>query len=990
MRRSWKRRPKHTTASGSCSTRSPPVTRNSDCRRRATRKWAAASAATPRALRLLGRLLRIHDLEELIGPPRAVPEGLIQEQLASDLERSLLGKARQGLSNAADQLLRELAILPEPASVELIRAVGGHIGEVGALLRELQERFLVEQQRALRHVHPVAREVELPGLVRDSVIYCSANLRAGQWYAARLTAAAHAPINHASIALNLAGARYHLLAAGAHAELRVALETIRPYIKSRFGWHARLPSTAAERDAQISFLELFVVEPGDPAIDFHLARLLRLRGQGDDLAQALQHAKRATVDQDFSHPWVLRVQLAYANEGPEAAVAHGREALKAVAPAKNLVSVYQVVGAALNDAGRDQDAIELCFQGAMIPSINNPHRLIEEALAFAAAMPTSAALKRVRAFAEGRESLKFQAALADILLDEYAGEWRRGAEQARIARRQNSAYLHFALHEAFCWLGADEPDEAQRALDNFVRRFRFEARNSNTWLAAVVAAQCGETERARDLAETYIEGPSPTSLVALKELLLREWDTRVQTLGEPNPALTFPILPPSLSGLTTLVIRTQHGLPILPQHSAAANVAEAPSARLSVLAVGTEWTSEQGGLSTFNRQLCCALAEAGVAVACIAINPSTSEVHQAKKFGVRLVPARVTPGVDEREWLARRPAELGGDYSPDFIIGHGRITGPAALRLAEDSFSNAKRLHFVHMAPDEIEWHKLDREASAGLRAEDRTRQELDLGQGAYRVVAVGPRLHDRYARDLHPLGVTAPIRFDPGFDAPESGEPGPPPGAPWKVLLLGRAEDHVLKGVDLAARALGRVAQARDKALATIEFVIRGAKPEDVDGLRRNVMEWAEAPRLQVVVRPYTAEEATLDQDMRSSSLVLMPSRREGFGLVGLEAILTGTPTLVSSSSGLAKLLKEILQPEQAARVIIETTGDEGGGLEADLVEWERAIDALLRDREAAFRRAVELRELLRTRCTWRTSIEALLAALTHKPGMGESGPPR
>ena len=163
---------------------------------------------------------------------------------------------------------------------------------------------------------------------------------------------------------------------------------------------------------------------------------------------------------------------------------------------------------------------------------------------------------------------------------------------------------------------------------------------------------------------------------------------------------------------------------------------------------------------------------------------------------------RVAREKTPREWLARRPTELGEGYAPDFIIGHGRITGPAALRLAEDSFPGAKRLHFVHMAPDEIEWHKLDREIPAGLRAEDRTRQELELGKTAYRVVAVGPRLHDRYSRELHPFPCAAPIRFDPGSDAEDEAARSSPPG-PWKVLLLGRAEDYPLKGVDLAARAL-------------------------------------------------------------------------------------------------------------------------------------------------------------------------------------------
>lgn len=930
----------------------------------------------PRALRLLGHMLRFYDIDELIGPPRAIPEGLSQEELAHSIERSLLAKAQEGLSNAAHELLRELAVLTEFAPMGLIEAIGGHLGDVGPLLRELQDRFLLEQRRGLRQAHPVVREVELPRLLRDDKLYRSANLNAGRWYAARLTAAAHSADDRALFAGDLAGARYHLVAAGAHIELHAAFNAIRPYIERRFNWTGRPPASAAERDAQISLLELFLEKPGAPSVEYHLARLLQARREGDDLTRALTHAERASLGQKVSPPWVLRLQLEYRLHGPEAPVALGAEAIGAVDPAEYPVSVYQILATALSHAGRAADALELCLSGAD-RGLTNSYHLVEGALAFAAAMPTIMTLQRVRKWIGEREGFAPQLALADVLHEEYCDDWRGGAERAHIARRRHPNYLYLAHHESLCWLGANMPNEAQKALDSFPYSMRFRARNPSVWLAALVALRSGETARGRDLAAMYFNRPVPSSSTSIEGMLLLDWDTRVQTLGEANPALNFPILPPSLSGLTAPIGRPQHGPPVLPQHAAARSSAERTTPdRLCILAIGTEWASGQGGLSTFNRMLCCALADADVDISCLVINANAAEIEEAGRSGVRLITARRTTGVDQREWLARRPSELGADYAPDFIIGHGRITGPAALRLAEDSFPGAKRLHFVHMAPDEIEWHKLDRETPAGLRAEDRTRQELDLGSTAYRVVAVGPRLHGRYARDLHPFCVPAPIRFDPGFDADGPEPAGPPPGGPWKVLLLGRAEDYPLKGIDLAARALGRVVQARDKELPAIEFVVRGAKPEDVDALREKLMDWAASPRLQIVVRAYSAEEETLDQDLRTSSLVLMPSRREGFGLVGLEAIVAGAPVLISNSSGLAQMLGETLSSAQAARIIVETNGDEIR-VEADVQEWERAIGGTLRNIEAAFREAADLRDALGARHTWRASVESLLSSL-------------
>lgn len=929
----------------------------------------------PRALRLLGHMLRFYDLEELIGPARAISEGLNTEDLVNTLEHSLLAKAREGLSNAAHELLRRLAVLTEFAPMNLIEAMGAQLGNVESLLRQMHDRFLIEQRKGLRRVHPIVREVELPRLMREEKLYCSANRLAGKWYSDQVVENPNGG-NEAALATNLASAHYHLTAANAHAELTTVLDSIRPYIERRFNWSARTPSSATDLNAQISLLEVFLKTPGFAAVEFHLGRLLQSRSQGDDLRKALNHAKRACVGQTFSHPWVLRLQIEYQLNGADAAVAVGREAIKTVDPAKSLFAVYQIVAAALSHAGEVAEAVQLCMEGAE-HALHEGYRLIEEALFYAAAMPTAKELERIRDWISQREGFENKMALLDVLLDEHKGDWRGAAERARIERRRYPSFVHLALHEALCLLGANAPDEAQDALDRFPGGVRFSTRIAATWLAALVALRAGDVARGQSLTAIYLAAPAPASPSVLERMLIREWDTRVRTLGEANPALNFPILPPTLSGLSAPVIRPQHGPPVLPHYSSAALPEEqALSDKLRFLIIGTEWASGQGGLSTFNRQLCLALAAYGVEVACVVINASVEEIGQAAQLGVRLIAAKRTTGVEEREWLARRPTELGAGYTPDFIVGHGRITGPAALRLSEDSYPAAKRLHFVHMAPDEIEWHKLDREAPAGVRAEDRTRQELELGRVAHRVVAVGPRLYGRYARDLQPFKVPPPIRFDPGFDARENTlVSGPPPG-PWKVLLLGRAEDYLLKGIDLAARALGRIAQARHQEWPEIELVVRGAKPADLDSLRQQLLKWAASPRLQVVVRAFTSDEETLDHDVGTASLVLMPSRREGFGLVALEAIVAGAPVLVSSRSGVAQLLRETLNSEHAARVIVETTGDEVRP-ETDVQEWERAIDGLLRDRDAAFRRAAELRDTLSARYSWRASVNFLLSSL-------------
>jgi glycosyltransferase involved in cell wall biosynthesis len=348
--------------------------------------------------------------------------------------------------------------------------------------------------------------------------------------------------------------------------------------------------------------------------------------------------------------------------------------------------------------------------------------------------------------------------------------------------------------------------------------------------------------------------------------------------------------------------------------SKAARSSEA-EARYRILAIATEWSSIHGGLSTFNRQLCCALTSAGARVVCVVLKATAEERLDAEHNGVFLAESPISPGTSELFALAAKPA-LPEGFAPNIIIGHARVTGPVAQRLHDDHFSTAIRLHFVHMAPDEIEWDKLDRADDAGERAEERTELELHLARTADLVVAVGPRLHLRLQNDLYPYNIH-PLRIDPGFDAQNIDDSPQVPTGLWRILLFGRMEDAYPKGLDLAARAVGLAVERRRVRTDEIEFVVRGAPVGSTAELRQNIQEQSALPSLNVVVRPYSTHAERLAADLRRASLVLMPSRREGFGLVGVEAIVTGTPVLISESSGLGVLLREILSPDDAGRVV-------------------------------------------------------------------------
>ncbi|TJZ45384.1 glycosyltransferase [Streptomyces piniterrae] len=410
--------------------------------------------------------------------------------------------------------------------------------------------------------------------------------------------------------------------------------------------------------------------------------------------------------------------------------------------------------------------------------------------------------------------------------------------------------------------------------------------------------------------------------------------------------------------------------------SASGAPSEAPAARageprpVTVLVVATEWWSAHGGLSTFNRDLCRALAAAGAQVYCAVLAASQEEIDEAEVANVSLLCRPSAAGVPEYVRLTRRP-QLPEGTVPDLVIGHSRITGPAAEMLVSDFFPQARRLHFIHMAPDEIEWHKLDRDDDAALRAEGRTEEERRLGTGAHRVVTVGPRLHHRFLNELFGAGVSAPLQIDPGFDTADAKPRTPPAGGPLKVLLVGRTEDYELKGLDLAARACGQVATWREKAqVPAIGLLVRGAPSGTGTEQRKQLRTWSGHPKMEIVVREYSSDEERLTADMCRASLVIMPSRAEGFGLVGVEAMTLGVPTLVSEESGLAQLLREKLDGETAGRLIVPMSGDD----DEDAETWARHIDAVMRDLPTAFRRAAEVRDALATEVTWADAAAKLL----------------
>ena len=645
-----------------------------------------------------------------------------------------------------------------------------------------------------------------------------------------------------------------------------------------------------------------------------------------------------------------------------------REGIRKVPADKNVFSLYQAAGEILFRAGQVETAVDLLKEGLRsIPREFGRYRIGEGLLYNCLGLRRDGLLKAAIEETGAGALDAPQMALAEVFRLQVAEEWGGAAGRAQQARKGFPRYLALAIQEALSWLAAGRNENAASALESF--SFRQGEGIPSTWLASFVALRNDEEIRARELFGVYLgrrlEDAEPFS----ERDLLREWDSEIP-YSALHPAYYHPTLPGYLTGLSRSVTRPPGSGPVLESLTSQARRTgpRQDVDGLAILAVATEWFSRHGGLSTLNRELCVALAESGQRVACLLPSATREEVEHARPRGVVLVEAPHTGGSDSFASLVRRP-RLPPGYRPDVVIGHGRITGPAAVSQVEDSFHDARRIHLMHMAPGEIEWYK--EAPGAAVRAEGREREELRLCRRASLVGAIGPRLAREVGNLLVSLDTAPPlVRLDPGL-LPESPNSGPPPGV--HVLVIGRAEDLRLKGLDIAAAATAqvRVLGESDSEPKPV-LIVRGAPPGTGDALREELRALAGSPGLEIRVREYTDDEKRLSEDLRRASLVLMPSRAEGFGLVGLEAISSGVPILVSDRSGLGELLREKMG-QGAARFVVPVIDE----LETDAPVWAQAIARCLRDRGAAFSQAAAVLTQLSASLSWKDMAARLLRAL-------------
>jgi len=302
-----------------------------------------------------------------------------------------------------------------------------------------------------------------------------------------------------------------------------------------------------------------------------------------------------------------------------------------------------------------------------------------------------------------------------------------------------------------------------------------------------------------------------------------------------------------------------------------------------------------GGMAIVAESVLRGLRECGDEIAVVTALDSAALPRATEWNGIRVRrfpfwQALNAARIDEVMRLRREIEALRGDFAPDVVHMNG--LGPSALfHLGSARTADTPLLVSLHSS------NTLSGAATALAR------QTLEH---AHWVTACSRSLLHAACAAVPAIARRGSVVYN-GADPPQLA-PSPLPEAP-RVLCLGDLAPH--KGFDLAVRALPHLL----RRFPTLQLIIAGEGP-----WRRDLTQLAARAGVSGAVElagrvlhddvPHLLNEATL---------VAVPSRRESFPLVALEAALMARPVVAARVGGLAEIVAHgetglLVEPDSSA----------------------------------------------------------------------------
>ena len=375
------------------------------------------------------------------------------------------------------------------------------------------------------------------------------------------------------------------------------------------------------------------------------------------------------------------------------------------------------------------------------------------------------------------------------------------------------------------------------------------------------------------------------------------------------------------------------------------------SHKVQITILASEWGSSKGGLSTINRELAIQLAKCPeVEITFFLPQCSQEEKKVAMKHNVKIVEATPLPGFEQLDWLCFPPEDL----QIDIIVGHGIKLGKQAQIIKRSK--RCKWVQVVHTDPEELGMFKNYSDPIS--KGEEKHKTEVELCEMADHVVGVGPKLSEAFRSYLRSCQKDDNVvDFTPGvFEEFVAVKQAPSERLQSSVLVFGRGdvEDFELKGFDIAGKAVAELEDTR--------LVFVGAPDGKHEEIAKRLTECG-VPPSRLRVRGFVQDRESLRRLFQEVDLVVMPSRTEGFGLTGLEALSAGLPVLVSRNSGFGKALHSV--PFGSTYVVNSE----------EPADWTSAIKTIwVEDRRSRLEEAETLCESYGKKYNWAKQIKDLI----------------
>ena len=374
------------------------------------------------------------------------------------------------------------------------------------------------------------------------------------------------------------------------------------------------------------------------------------------------------------------------------------------------------------------------------------------------------------------------------------------------------------------------------------------------------------------------------------------------------------------------------------------------SRKVQVTILASEWGSSKGELSTINRELAIQLAKCPeVEITFFLPQCSEEDKKVAMNHNIKIIEATPLPGFKQQlDWLCFPPEDL----RIDIIVGHGVKLGKQAQIIKR--FKRCKWVQVVHTDLEELGMFKNSSDPIS--KGEEKHKTEVKLCEMADHVVGVGPKLSEAFRSYLRSCQKDDVVDFTPGvFEEFATLKQASSEGQQHSVLVFGHGdiEDFKLKGFDIAGKA---VAELEDTHLVFV-----GAPDGKHEEIAKRLTECGVPPSC-LRVRGFQDRES-IRRLFQEVDLVVMPSRAEGFGLPGLEALSAGLPVLVSCNSGFGKALHSV--PFGSTYVVNSE----------EPADWTSAIKRILgKNRRSRLEEAETLRECYGKKYDWAKQIKDLI----------------